>query len=99
MDILLFENSDGILVCHRMAGKNAVKNTLLTRGDALMKYETLDSKQIDDLMNRTDVRKPDGWDEDSNDSKPTGTTGSKEASSDSKDSSNNSEIGGPAQET
>ena len=34
--------------------------------DALMKYETIDAKQIDDLMNRTDVRPPADWD----DSKP-----------------------------
>ncbi|VFP81532.1 ATP-dependent zinc metalloprotease FtsH [Buchnera aphidicola] len=29
--------------------------------DALMKYETLDSLQIDDLMSRKPVRVPDGW--------------------------------------
>ncbi len=34
--------------------------------DALMKYETIDAKQIDDLMNRTEVRPPADWD----DSKP-----------------------------
>ena len=31
--------------------------------DALMKYETIDAKQIDDLMNRTDVRPPADWDD------------------------------------
>src|SRR5471030_1133652 len=31
--------------------------------DALMKYETIDAPQIDDLMNRTDVRPPAGWDD------------------------------------
>ena len=36
--------------------------------DALMKYETIDAKQIDDLMYRTDVRPPADWD----DSKPSG---------------------------
>ncbi|MDM7860641.1 ATP-dependent zinc metalloprotease FtsH [Alteromonas sp. ASW11-36] len=30
--------------------------------DALMKYETIDAKQIDDLMARTDVRPPADWD-------------------------------------
>ena len=67
---------------------------------ALMKYETLDKHQIDDLMNRRDVRKPEGWDDTSGGSK-TGSmddaskTGSKEkdASSDNKP-----EIGGPAEE-
>ncbi len=31
--------------------------------DALMKYETIDAKQIDDLMNRRDVRPPSDWDD------------------------------------
>ncbi len=31
--------------------------------DALMKYETIDAKQIDDLMNRTDVRPPSDWED------------------------------------
>ena len=31
--------------------------------DALMKYETIDALQIDDLMARTEVRKPAGWDD------------------------------------
>ncbi|MGZ7332389.1 hypothetical protein ACXWSA_09395, partial [Streptococcus pyogenes] len=29
--------------------------------DALMKYETIDAAQIDDLMARRDVREPAGW--------------------------------------
>lgn len=42
--------------------------------DALMKYETIDAKQIDDLMARTDVRQPADWQQkDKSDSdKPTG---------------------------
>lgn len=31
--------------------------------DALMKYETIDAPQIDDLMARRDVRPPAGWEE------------------------------------
>jgi len=40
--------------------------------DALMKYETIDARQIDDLMERREVRQPADWDKDdrSNDSKP-----------------------------
>ncbi|ABG40093.1 membrane protease FtsH catalytic subunit [Paraglaciecola sp. T6c] len=39
--------------------------------DCLMKYETIDAKQIDDLMARTDVRPPADWIEDSkNDNTP-----------------------------
>jgi cell division protease FtsH len=44
------------------------KDVLHTMKDALMKYETIDAKQIDDLMNRTEVRPPADWD----DSKPSG---------------------------
>jgi len=32
--------------------------------DALMKYETIDAPQIDDLMARREVRPPAGWDDD-----------------------------------
>ena len=31
--------------------------------DALMKYETIDALQIDDLMARTEVRQPADWDD------------------------------------
>ncbi|MGL5468933.1 MAG: ATP-dependent zinc metalloprotease FtsH, partial [Shewanella sp.] len=34
--------------------------------DALMKYETIDSLQIDDLMNRREVRQPADWQADEN---------------------------------
>ncbi len=37
--------------------------------DALMKYETIDALQIDDLMARTDVRKPADWDDNDTNSK------------------------------
>lgn len=37
-------------------------DVLHTMKDALMKYETIDAKQIDDLMARTDVRPPSDWD-------------------------------------
>lgn len=43
--------------------------------DALMKYETIDAKQIDDLMARRDVRPPADWKEESDD-KPQGPTAS-----------------------
>ena len=34
---------------------------LHTMADALMKYETLDANQVDDLMARRTVREPEGW--------------------------------------
>ena len=47
--------------------------------DALMKYETIDAKQIDDLMARRDVRPPAGWDDrPSSGDKPSGGAPSKE---------------------
>ena len=49
--------------------------------DALMKYETIDAKQIDDLMARRDVRAPADWKEESDDKPqgPTASTGDKDA--------------------
>ncbi|CUR53830.1 ATP-dependent zinc metalloprotease FtsH [Serratia symbiotica] len=39
------------------------KDILHSMKDALMKYETIDALQIDDLMNRKDVRPPADWDD------------------------------------
>ena len=38
-------------------------DVLHTMKDALMKYETIDAKQIDDLMARRDVRPPSDWEQ------------------------------------
>ena len=46
--------------------------------DALMKYETIDAQQIDDLMARREVRPPADWVEESDD-KPQGPTATDEA--------------------
>jgi cell division protease FtsH len=49
--------------------------------DCLMKYETIDALQIDDLMARTTVRPPAGWDDKgSSSSKPDNNTDSKQSS-------------------
>lgn len=55
--------------------------------DCLMKYETIDAKQIDDLMARTDVRPPADWIEDSknDDTPPTGGATVDETDPDNKD--------------
>jgi len=52
--------------------------------DALMKYETIDALQIDDLMARTEVRQPSDWDDSDSNSKP---------NSNSDSSSNSSDVG------
>jgi cell division protease FtsH len=46
--------------------------------DALMKYETIDAKQIDDLMERKTVREPAGWTDDHKDSNNSGNDDSTE---------------------
>ncbi len=46
-ETILKENED---ILHKMA-------------DALMKYETIDKYQLDDLMARKPVREPQGWDD------------------------------------
>ena len=43
--------------------------------DALMKYETIDAPQIDDLMARRDVRPPAGWEEPGSSNNNSGSTG------------------------
>ncbi|MED5526601.1 ATP-dependent zinc metalloprotease FtsH [Gallaecimonas pentaromativorans] len=43
---------------------------LHTMKDALMKYETIDAKQIDDLMNRREVRAPADWQPPKSDNTP-----------------------------
>lgn len=52
---------------------------LHTMKDALMKYETIDADQIDDLMNRRDVREPRDWQQRDN-NKSGGDDGESEAS-------------------
>ena len=50
------------------------RDILESMKDCLMKYETIDAKQIEDLMARREVRPPADWEKDSKDSgnKPTG---------------------------
>jgi len=39
------------------------EDILHTMSDALMKYETIDKYQLEDLMDRKPVREPQGWDD------------------------------------
>ena len=52
-------------------------DVLHTMKDALMKYETIDALQIDDLMARTEVRPPSDWDMSDDDKNSGSTNGSK----------------------
>jgi cell division protease FtsH len=71
------------------------EDKLHAMSDALMKYETINESQINDIMEGKPVREPDGWD----DQTPSGGTGS---SSDSekveKEDKGEGKIGGPAGE-
>ncbi|MFL9596193.1 ATP-dependent zinc metalloprotease FtsH [Aeromonas veronii] len=49
--------------------------------DALMKYETIDAKQIDDLMARREVRAPSNWHDEHGDTPQGGSTVAAEAKS------------------
>lgn len=51
-------------------------DVLHTMKDALMKYETIDAKQIDDLMARREVRQPADWDNNDKSDPNTPTGGS-----------------------
>ncbi|GEA13307.1 ATP-dependent zinc metalloprotease FtsH [Alteromonas sp. KUL49] len=59
--------------------------------DALMKYETIDAQQVDDLMERRPVRPPSDWDDrkPSSDDKPTGGESATKSSDDTKPSVGN----------
>ncbi|MGD2136767.1 MAG: ATP-dependent zinc metalloprotease FtsH [Gammaproteobacteria bacterium] len=64
---------------------------LHTMAEALMKYETINSEQIDDIMNGRPPRPPEDWDE----SEPTATSG-EPTDSKSTGGKSDSKIGGPA---
>jgi len=64
--------------------------------DALMKYETIDASQIDQLMERTEVSAPKDW-SDNDDSSASGkSNGTKKDEKESKEDKGDGSIGGPA---
>ncbi len=64
---------------------------------ALMKFETIDSNQVDDLMAGKEPRPPSDWEDSDQDSNTPTDNGTKAASTD-KQSGGDSTIGGPAGE-
>ena len=60
--------------------------------EALMKYETIDSDQINDIMDGKPPRPPEGWD----DIEPTASSGNSPAGSQDQDDTKEGKIGGPA---
>ncbi|ALS97951.1 ATP-dependent zinc metalloprotease FtsH [Lacimicrobium alkaliphilum] len=73
-------------------------DVLHTMKDALMKYETIDAKQIDDLMARREVRPPADWDDDNNkpkDNEPKDSGKGEEESKDKDSKSGGPEVGKP----
>ncbi|MDH5786320.1 MAG: ATP-dependent zinc metalloprotease FtsH [Chromatiales bacterium] len=79
-EVLLKENMD---ILHAMA-------------DALIKYETIGLEQIDDLMNRKEVRPPADWSD--SDQKPDGGTSAGSEEKRTEGSSSDKPLGGPAGE-
>jgi cell division protease FtsH len=65
---------------------------LHTMAEALMRYETIDSKQIDDIMAGKPPRPPEDWD----DSEPTASSGTPSEGSKDADDKAEGTIGGPA---
>ena len=78
--------------CYATAKKLLVENRdkLDAMAEALMKYETIDAEQIDDIMNGREPREPRGWD-------GGGDSGAPQAKADEPDRSEKP-IGGPAAE-
>lgn len=78
--------------CYATAKKLLVENRdkLDAMAEALMKYETIDADQIDDIMNGRQLREPRGWD-------GGGDSGAPQAKADEPDRSEKP-IGGPAAE-
>jgi cell division protease FtsH len=72
----------------RLLKENEGKLKLMA--EALMKYETIDANQIDDIMNDKPPREPEGWSDDDKPTKPAAKK-TKKVDEDSEDS-----IGGPA---
>ncbi|WP_299183662.1 ATP-dependent zinc metalloprotease FtsH [uncultured Neptuniibacter sp.] len=82
--------------CYQKAEQILTENRdiLETMCQALMKYETIDSKQIDQLMNREPVSSPEGWveeDEKGNDSGDGATVEEKSAGEEGPSGSSDSE--------
>ncbi|MGB0712972.1 MAG: ATP-dependent metalloprotease, partial [Gammaproteobacteria bacterium] len=70
-------------------------DTLHLMSDALMKYETIDKDQIDQIMEGKDPDPPKGWDDKGNSPK-SGTSGGGEASTGEEKPDGDAPIGGPA---
>jgi len=67
------------------------RDKLEAMAEALMKYETIDSEQIDDIMDGNVPRPPKGWDDSDHPEPP-------KAEKKKTDSSSESKIGGPAEQ-
>jgi cell division protease FtsH len=70
------------------------RDVLEAMKDALMEYETIDADQVDDLMNRRQVRRPRDWDKKDSDNHSDGNTEDGAKSSAEEDSP----IGGPVED-
>jgi len=69
------------------------EDILHSMSDALMKYETIDASQIDQLMERGEVSAPKDWSDNDDSSAPGASKGEKK---DEKEAKGDGSIGGPA---
>ena len=66
--------------------------------DALMKYETLDSDQLDELMARTTVSPPKDWEDNDESGSGSVSTEDKEKEVEKDDKETKPTVGGPAEQ-
>ncbi len=66
--------------------------------DTLMKYETLDSDQLDELMARTTVSPPKDWEDNDESGSGSVSTAGKEKDADIDDNETKPTVGGPAEQ-
>ncbi len=82
-----YERASGILEANR--------EKLITMAEALIKYETIDSDQIGDIMEGRNPRPPANWNDDT-DSEPKSGNGAASSDDEKADKDSKGTIGGPA---
>jgi cell division protease FtsH len=74
------------------------EDILHTMADALMKYETIDKYQLDDLLDRKPVREPQGWDDTPPPASGDVADGDTDKDKEKDSKSTKPSVGGPAQQ-